>query len=108
MSLNDSTVSAESGGDPSAKIRIERIGPSQLLDSTLQAALKAHRPHIARGQSEDALPARKSDPALAAGMTGAHAALQAQYHIDTAENPFPILRDAIGNDAAGRPLEHAD
>jgi hypothetical protein len=30
------------------------------------------------------------------------AALLAQYHIDTAENPFPTLRDAIANDAAGR------
>jgi hypothetical protein len=59
-------------------------------------------PDIAQGQSDDTLLPLKSNPTLAAEMTGAYAALLAQYHIDTAENPFPILKDAIGNDAAGR------
>jgi hypothetical protein len=40
--------------------------------------------------------------AVHAGNEDEVAALLAQYHIDTAENPFPTLRDAIGNDAAGR------
>jgi hypothetical protein len=48
MGLIDSIKSAESGGDPNAKIRIERIEPSKLLDSTLLAALKAQRPTLRR------------------------------------------------------------
>jgi hypothetical protein len=39
--------------------------------------------------------------AVHAGNEDEVAALLARYHIDTAENPFPILKDAIGNDAAG-------
>jgi hypothetical protein len=75
MSLTDSIVSAESGGDPGAKNpNSTASGPGQFLDSTWLATLKAHRPDIARGQSDAALLALKNDPTLAADMTGAYAA----------------------------------
>ena len=74
-SLTDSIVSAESGGNASAKNpNSSAAGPGQFIDSTWLHTLKAHRPDIARGQSDDALLALKNDPTLAAEMTGAYAA----------------------------------
>jgi hypothetical protein len=88
MSLTDSIVSAESGGDPGAKNpNSTASGPGQFLDSTWLATLKAHRPDIAQGQSDAALLALKNDPTLAADMTGAYAA---DNQTVLAKNGLPI------------------
>lgn len=74
MALPDQIISAESGGDPNAQNpNSSASGPGQFIDSTWLDALKQHRPDLARGQSDDALLALKTDPQLAAQMTAAYA-----------------------------------
>lgn len=69
-----SIINAESGGDPNAQNpNSSASGPGQFLDSTWLDTLKAHRPDIAQGQSDDTLLSLKNDPKLAADMTAAYA-----------------------------------
>lgn len=73
MSLVDSIIGAESGGDPSAKNPYSSAsGPGQFLDSTWVATVRAHRPDLANKSDADLL-AMKTDPALGREMTEAYA-----------------------------------
>lgn len=75
MSVTDSIINAESGGDPNAQNpNSSASGPGQFLDSTWLDTIKAHRPDLAQGQSDSDLLALKTDPQLSAEMTGAYAA----------------------------------
>lgn len=74
MSVTDSIINAESGGDPNAQNpNSSASGPGQFIDSTWLATVKAHRPDLAKDQSDDALLAMKTDPQLSADMTAAYA-----------------------------------
>lgn len=75
MALPDQIISAESGGDPNAQNpNSSASGPGQFIDSTWLATVKAHRPDLAQGQTDEALLGMKTDPKLASEMTGAYAA----------------------------------
>jgi hypothetical protein len=79
----DSTIQAESGGDPTAhNARSSAAGLGQFIDPTWLATVKAHAPDVAAGKSDDEILALKNDPTLAAqpqnmqlakNMTGAYA-----------------------------------
>ncbi len=76
-------IQAESGGDPTARnSKSSASGPGQFIDDTWLSTVKAHRPDLAAGKSDDELLALKNDPALASqpqnialakDMTGAYA-----------------------------------
>lgn len=75
MSLVDSIIRAESGGDPNAENpRSSASGPSQFIDSTWLSMLRKHRPDLSDGKSDSDLLALKADPALSRDMTAAYAA----------------------------------
>lgn len=75
MGLVDSIISAESGGDPTAKNPMSSAsGPSQFIDSTWLSTIKQHRPDLAQNMSDADLLALKSDPQLSRDMTAAYAA----------------------------------
>lgn len=69
MALGDSIRAAESGGDPNAKNpNSSASGPDQFLDQTWLSTIKAARPDLAQGQSDQQLLALKSDPQLSGQM----------------------------------------
>lgn len=75
MGLVDSIISAESGGDPTAKNPMSSAsGPSQFIDSTWLSTIKQHRPDLAQNMSDADLLALKSNPQLSRDMTAAYAA----------------------------------
>ena len=75
MSLIDSIIAAESGGDPYAKNpNSSASGPGQFIDSTWLSTIKAARPDLANGKSDSELLALKTDPDLSRQMTEAYAA----------------------------------
>jgi len=75
MSLADSIINVESGGDPNARnSRSSASGPGQFINGTWLAMIKQHRPDIAAGKSDDELLALKSDPSLSRDMTDDYAA----------------------------------
>jgi hypothetical protein len=75
MSLADLIVQAESGGDANAKNpNSSASGPSQFINSTWLATIKAARPDLADGKSDAELLALKTDPQLSREMTDAYAA----------------------------------
>jgi len=75
MSLVDSIVGAESGGNPNAKNPNSSAGGlGQFIDSTWLAMLKQERPDLVEGRSPQELLALKSDPTLSRQMTEAYAA----------------------------------
>jgi hypothetical protein len=74
MGLIDSIIGAESGGNPNAtNPNSSAAGPGQFIDSTWLSTLKAARPDLAQGQSDDALLALKTDSQLSRQMTEAYA-----------------------------------
>ncbi len=74
MGLIDSIIGAESGGNPNAtNPNSSAAGPGQFIDSTWLSTLKAARPDLAQGQSDEALLALKTDPQLSRQMTEAYA-----------------------------------
>ena len=74
MSLIDSIIGAESGGNPNAVNPNSTAGGlGQFINSTWLSTLKAHRPDLAQGKSDDELLALKNDPQLSREMTGAYA-----------------------------------
>lgn len=79
MSLIDSIIGAESGGDPNARNpNSSAMGAGQFISSTWLDTLKATRPDLAQGKSDDELLALRSDPQLSRQMTEAYAAQNAQ------------------------------
>lgn len=74
MSLIDSIVGAESGGNPNAQNpNSSASGPGQFIDSTWLSTIKSARPDLAQGQSDADLLALKNDPQLSREMTQAYA-----------------------------------
>lgn len=74
MGLIDNIISVESGGDPNAKNpNSSASGPSQFIDGTWLATIKAARPDLAQGKSDAELLALKTDPQLSREMTEAYA-----------------------------------
>lgn len=79
MSLVDSIIGAESGGNPNAQNPNSSAGGlGQFIDSTWLAMLKQERPDLVEGRSPQELLALKSDPALSRQMTEAYAAQNGQ------------------------------
>lgn len=75
MGLIDSIIGAESGGDPNARNpNSSASGAGQFISSTWLDTLKAARPDLAQGKSDDELLALRSDPQLSRQMTEAYAA----------------------------------
>lgn len=73
MSLIDSIIGAESGGNPNAKNpNSTATGPSQFIESTWLSMLAKHRPDLTGSREE--LLALRTDPALSRQMTEAYAA----------------------------------
>lgn len=64
----------ESGGDANAKAPTSSAtGAGQFINSTWLPLIKAHRPDLAAGKSDDELLAMRSDPNLSAELVEAHA-----------------------------------
>lgn len=75
MGLIDSIIGAESGGDANAKNpNSSATGAGQFISSTWLDTIKAARPDLAQGKSDDELLALRSDPQLSRQMTEAYAA----------------------------------
>jgi hypothetical protein len=75
MTLGDSIRQAESGGDPNAQnLNSSASGPDQFLNSTWLDTIKAARPDLAQGQSDQQLLALKTDPQLSGQMRDYYAA----------------------------------
>lgn len=75
MSLIDSIIGAESGGDPNARNpNSSATGAGQFIAGTWLDTIKAARPDLAQGKSDPELLALRSDPNLSREMTEAYAA----------------------------------
>jgi hypothetical protein len=75
MGLIDSIIGAESGGDPNAKNpNSSATGAGQFISSTWLDTIRAARPDLAQGKSDQELLALRSDPQLSREMTEAYAA----------------------------------
>lgn len=75
MTLVDSIIRAESGGNSNARNpRSSAAGVGQFIDSTWLSMLAKHRPDLATGKSPGELLALKADPQLSRDMTAAYAA----------------------------------
>ena len=75
MGLIDSIINAESGGDPNAKNpNSSATGLGQFISSTWLDTIKAARPDIAQGKSDQELLALRTDPQLSRELT--------QYYAD--------------------------
>lgn len=74
MGLIDSIIGAESGGNPNAtNPNSSATGLGQFIGPTWLDTIKAARPDLAQGKSDDELLALRSDPALSREMTQAYA-----------------------------------
>lgn len=75
MSIIDSIISAESGGNATAKNpRSSATGAGQFIQSTWIDMLSRNRPDLVEGKSPDEILALRNDPALSRQMTEAYAA----------------------------------
>lgn len=75
MTLVDSIIGAESGGNPNAQNPNSSAGGlGQFIDSTWVSMLRQHRPDLVEGKTPQELIALKSDPELSREMTAAYAA----------------------------------
>ena len=69
MSYADSVVAAESGGNPNSQDpNSSASGPAGFINSTWLSTIKAARPDLAEGKSDQELLSLKSDPVLAPQM----------------------------------------
>ena len=75
MSLIDSIIGAESGGNPNAvNPRSSATGAGQFIAATWLDTIRAARPDLAQGKTDQELLALRTDPALSREMTEAYAA----------------------------------
>jgi hypothetical protein len=75
MSLIDSIIGAESGGNPNARNpNSSATGAGQFINSTWLDTIKTARPDLAQGKSDEELLALRTDPQLSRQMTEAYAA----------------------------------
>src|SRR5579859_4452020 len=88
MAVGDLIRSAESGGDPNAKNpNSSASGPDQFLDSTWLSTIKAARPDLAAGQSDESLLSLKTNPDISGQMRDYYAA---QNQALLAKNGLPV------------------
>src|ERR1700755_648669 len=74
MALSDLIIGVESGGKPNAtNPNSSASGPGQFIDSTWLSTIKAARPDLAQGKSDQDLLALKTDPDISRQMTEAYA-----------------------------------
>jgi len=74
MSLIDSIIGAESGGNPNASNpNSSASGLGQFVSGTWLDTIKSARPDLAQGKSDDELLALRADPQLSRQMTEAYA-----------------------------------
>jgi hypothetical protein len=74
MGLIDSIIGAESGGNSDASNpNSSAVGLGQFIAPTWLSTIKATRPDLAQGKSDDELLALRSDPQLSRDMTEAYA-----------------------------------
>ena len=74
MAYSDQVVAAESGGNPNSQSTTSSAGgPAGFIDSTWLSTIKAARPDLAEGKSDQELLALKTDPVLAPQMADAYA-----------------------------------
>lgn len=74
MGLIDSIIGVESGGNPNAtNPNSSATGLGQFISSTWLDTLKAARPDLAQGKTDDELLALRNDPQLSREMTEAYA-----------------------------------
>ena len=75
MSLIDSIIGAESGGNPNAtNPNSSATGLGQFINSTWLDTIKSARPDLAQGKSDAELLALRTDPQISREMTEAYAA----------------------------------
>lgn len=75
MGLIDSIIGAESGGNPNAvNPRSSATGAGQFISSTWLDTIRAARPDLAQGKTDEELLSLRTDPALSREMTEAYAA----------------------------------
>lgn len=75
MGLIDQIIGVESGGDPNARNpNSSAMGAGQFINSTWLDTIKAARPDLAQGKTDQELLALRADPQLSREMTAAYAA----------------------------------
>jgi len=75
MSIIDSIISAESGGDATAKNpRSSATGAGQFIEATWLDMIGRHRPDLVQGKSPEEILALRNDPDISRQMTEAYAA----------------------------------
>lgn len=75
MSLIDSIIGVESGGNPNARNpRSSATGAAQFISSTWLDTLGRHRPDLVQGRSQEEILALRNDPQLSREMAAAYAA----------------------------------
>ena len=75
MSLIDSIISAESGGNPNARNpNSTATGAGQFINATWLDTIRRERPDLVQGKSEEEILALRTDPQLSRQMTEAYAA----------------------------------
>lgn len=90
MSLIDSIVRAESGGDPNAKNpNSSATGLGQFISSTWIDTLSRERPDLVAGKSKDEILALRNDPNLSRQMTEAYANQNGQTLTKAGFDPNP-------------------
>ena len=74
MSIIDSIIGAESGGDPNAKNpNSSATGAGQFINSTWADMIARHRPDLAEGKTPEQILALRNDPTISRQMTEAYA-----------------------------------
>jgi len=88
MGLIDSIIGAESGGNPNAvNPRSSATGAGQFLSATWLDTIRAARPDLAQGKTDEELLALRNDPQLSREMTEAYAGQNSAY---LAKNGLPV------------------
>lgn len=88
MAYSDQVTQAESGGNPNAvNPNSSAMGTGQFIAPTWLSTIKANRPDLAQGWSDEELLAMRADPALSQQMTDAYGNANAAI---LAKNGLPV------------------